>query len=216
MRKQKNRRTLFEIAAKLREEKRQNNELKLKELQSVTLKRYPNGEYIPLNCDDIDLREWCFKFNRKLRKYRAVIEQTIIPIRKCGIQPTLLKYYPHDNNDKLLCEWCRNKNRENQTLHTLSKPIKEPIIMVDGKYKAVDGNDALLVQWCEKYNRKLLQCKRFVEKYASLNAPYPFSLRGDFYEVNDNKQVILKRWCERRNAEIKKLLSERRCFDDKA
>ena len=86
---------LLENAKKIREREKQELNTQLRELQQIPVRRYSNGEYIPLNYNDLELREWCRKFNRKLRNCKALITQQITPIRLCGIQSGLQQYAPY-------------------------------------------------------------------------------------------------------------------------
>lgn len=77
MKKQKqvfHKRSLVQMARKMNAKRKCEIEEQLKELQQIPLQRRSNGEYIPFNCDDFELREWCGKFNRKLRRCKEVIE----------------------------------------------------------------------------------------------------------------------------------------------
>ncbi len=202
-------RSLVQMARKMNAERKCEIEEQLKELQQIPLQRRSNGEYTPFNCDDFELREWCGKFNRKLRRCKEVIEHPINPI----IQTHLSQYYPYSKSDKLLCEWCRNKNKEVRT-KSCSEPALKPILISDGKYRSTDENDALLVKWCNKYNDKLQKSKSFVVMHTGSNARQPLWCSNGYFSC-DVKESLLWKWCIKRNAEINKLLAERSALNDR-
>ena len=201
---------MLENAKKIREREKQELNTQLRELQQIPVRRYSNGEYIPLNYNDWELREWCRKFNRKLRNCKALITQQITPIRLCGIQSGFQQYDPYNRKDKLLCEWCRTKNKEIIT-KKISEPIRKPISIIDGKYKSYDETDTLLAAWCDKYNKKLYDSKKFISKHTGIQ----IWLSGDYFACSGT-QSQLKKWCQKRNSEIKKILSKRDGLNDKA
>ena len=201
---------LLENAKKIREREKQELNTQLRELQQIPVRRYSNGEYIPLNRNDLELIEWCRKFNRKLRNCKALLTQQITPIRLCGIKSGLQQYDPYNRKDKLLCEWCRTRNKEIIT-KKISEPIRKPISIIDGKYKPYDETDTLLAAWCDKYNKKLYDSKKFISKHTG----YQIWLSGDYFACSGT-QSQLKKWCQKRNSEIKKILSKRDGLNGKA
>lgn len=201
---------LLENAKKIREREKQKLNTQLRELQQIPVRRYSNGEYIPLNYNDLELIEWCRKFNRKLRNCKVLMAQQITPIRLCGIQSGLQQYDPYNRKDKRLCEWCRIKNKEIIT-KKISEPIRKPISIIDGKYKPYDETDTLLAAWCDKYNKKLYDSKKFISKHTGIQ----IWLSGDYFACSGT-QSQLKKWCQKRNSEIKKILSKRDGLNGKA
>lgn len=95
------------------QEREKRKERELKEMfDKEVLKRYENGEYAPINPDDLALVQWCTKYNKKLRDAKAFVKMATDPNRLSPIQKGPLGYRSVDKKDKLLNDWCIEKNAE--------------------------------------------------------------------------------------------------------
>lgn len=73
---------------------------------------HSNGEYSPVNPDDLVLADWCKKYNKKLREAKAFVKMATDPNRFAPIQKSPVGYRPLNTKDKVLTKWCIDRNAE--------------------------------------------------------------------------------------------------------
>ena len=95
------------------EEMKNRNERKEKDMynEDVLIAHF-NGEYSPVNPDDLVLADWCKKYNKKLREAKAFVKMATAPNRFAPIQKSPVGYHPLNTKDKVLTKWCIDRNAE--------------------------------------------------------------------------------------------------------